>query len=144
MRHAPLATLAAAVTIAMLLPTTPAASEAKGVAHFREVEVSHSVLGDFAGATETWRTRVLLRTVQQAVGTGAVTCVRVEELTSARECVATYILPRGRIQLAGEIVTRSAYQLTITGGTGIYAAAGGVAIFLGPQHAATIVFYLGS
>ncbi len=110
-----------------------------GVARFRETQVSHAVEGVHAGATETWRTQVWLLKKDQAVGTGLIACIKADRNTSIRECVGTYILPRGRIQIAGEIISHDAYQLSVIGGTGVYGAAGGVMVVLRPG---VVAFFL--
>ncbi len=114
-------------------PTSP------GVARFRETQVTHAFTGVYAGATETWRTQVWLLKKDQAVGTGLIACIKADRNTTIRECVGTYILPRGRIQLAGEIISHNAYQLSIIGGTGVYGAAGGVMVVLRPG---VVAFFL--
>ena len=137
-----LVTAIAAVVVAALALTSSSSSETQGVARFRETQISHALTGDAAASVEVWRTRVWLVTRQQAVGTGAIACVRVDNNTSTRECHGTYILPRGRIQVVGEILNRAAFQLSIVGGTGIYVAGGGVAVFAGLKNPALITFFL--
>lgn len=127
-------------TVALVSAATRDA--ATGIARFREMEVAHTLSGDYGGATETWRTRIFLLRKQQTVGTGVLACVRVEETTSIRECQGTVILPRGRIQLAGEIINRNAFQLSIVAGSGTYEGMSGVAVFLGPTTNRLITFYL--
>jgi len=118
------------------------ASNRLGVARFRETQITHAVSGDLAASVETWRTRVWLAHKNQVVGTGALACIRLDDHTSIKECMGTYILPRGRIQVAGEIISRAAFQLTIVGGTGVYAGSKGTAIFAGLPRLAVITFYL--
>ncbi len=110
----------------------------RGVARFRETPVTHIS----SGVIEAWRTQVWLPQEQQTVGTGVLACIRVDYYTDIRECNGTYILPRGRVQVAGEIITRAAYQLTIVGGSGVYVSTGGVAVFVRLEGVTTIVFYL--
>lgn len=113
-----------------------------GVAKFRETVVFYTAARTTrAPAVETWRTQVWLRDRQQVVGTGIVICFSVGESTSTRECNATYLLPRGRVQLAGAILTRAAYQLTITGGGGFYTGARGNAIFTLLRGVTSVTFY---
>jgi hypothetical protein len=38
----------------------------------------------------------------------------------SRQCTATYLLPRGKIVVAGALDSRLFYQLAVTGGTGLY------------------------
>ncbi len=125
-------TLAAVVVLAGLaFSGSAAAPQNLGVARFRETPITRATNGDHAGAVDVWRTRVWLLKKPQTVGTGAITCIRVDAHTYIRECQGTYILPRGRIQVAGEIITRAAFQLTVVGGTGVYISIGGVAVFSG-------------
>ncbi len=135
-------TLAAAGVVALgvvALAVAATHESTRGVARFREIQITHAAAGDYAGAVEVWRTRVLLQHRAQTVGTGAIACTRIDSYTSVRECNGTYILPRGRIQVAGEIITRAAFQLTIVGGTGVYGAAGGVMVVLRPG---VVTFFL--
>lgn len=133
-----------AVAAALVLCTLalPGAQAALGIARFRETPITHVVHGFGAGHVEAWRTRVWLLHRQQPVGTGAIACIYVDTHTDVRECTGTYILPRGRIQVAGEIITRSAYQMTIVGGTGYYTGAHGVAIASGLPLLGVVTFYL--
>lgn len=103
---------------------TGSAKTINGIARFREVEVAHV----YASPGESWRTRVFLFHSPKLVGTGAFACMHVDRNTSIRECSGTYILPQGRIQLAGSIVKRASFLLLIVGGSGIYAGASGTAI----------------
>lgn len=103
-----------------------------GVARFRETVVAHQLSGVRAGATETWRTQVWLLHTDQAVGTGLIACIRADTDTTIRECDGTYVLPRGRIQVAGQVIDRTAFQLSVVGGSGVYGGAGGVMFVLPP------------
>ncbi len=114
----------------------------RGVARFRETPVTYVSAGGGAAKAEAWRTQVWLLTEQKIAGTGVIACIRVDAYTDIRECSGTYILPRGRIQVAGEIITRASYQLTIVGGTGVYIATGGVAVFKQLRDVTSVVFYL--
>lgn len=140
MRKSHALTLAAGVLALAVVALAVAATQqsVRGVARFRETSVTHIR----SGVAEAWRTRVWLPREQQTVGTGVLACMRVDAYTDIRECSGTYILPRGRIQLAGEIITRAAYQLTIVGGSGIYISTGGVAVFERLKDVTSIVFYL--
>jgi hypothetical protein len=129
-------------SVAALLFTGSATST--GVSRFRETEISHFRNGVFPGATEVWRTRVWLLKKFQSIGTGVIVCTHVDLHTDIRECNGTYILPRGRIQVAGEIITRNSFQLTIIGGTGFYTGVGGTAIFAGLPNPAAVTFFLES
>ncbi len=140
-RHHSVATFAFAALIGLAVvalvhadnPTSP------GVARFRETQVTHISTGVHAGATEVWRTEVWLLQKDQAVGTGVIACIRADRNTSIRECSGTYILPRGRIQLAGEIISHDSYLLSVVGGSGVYGAAGGVMVVLKPG---VVAFFL--
>lgn len=141
-RYYPIAVSAFVVATALAVVAIALASShdvSPGVARFREAVAVHSSQGDVAGSTETWRTRVLLPRKAQVVGTGVLACIRADTFTTVRECVGTYILPRGRIQVAGEIINRSAYQLAIIGGSGVYDSAGGVMIV---QPGGLVTFFL--
>lgn len=142
---ATLAVIAAAGLILVALVSADTGNAPSGIARFREAEISHAVLGDYAGAVETWRSRVYLLHRQQVVGTGVIACIRADGNTTIRECQGTFILPRGRIQVAGEIITRGAYQLVVVGGTGIYTGTTGVLTVQGtaPEpRQALVTFFL--
>jgi hypothetical protein len=77
-----LAVLAVAVAATVWLGS--ASSVPIAVARFREVEQSHTSLGSFGAATETWRTAVLLQRSSKRVGTGWVGCIRIARASAAR------------------------------------------------------------
>lgn len=131
-----------AVLSALLLASLGGASSNLGVARFGEQQVSHAVTGFKPGDVEVWRTQVVVLKRSKVIGTGAFACIYIDFHTSVRECQGTYILPRGRIQVAGEIISRSSFQLTIVGGTGVYTGVGGTAVFRGSETAHIITFYL--
>lgn len=110
------------------LLVAPAVNAAGGsLARFREVQVSSSSLGNFAGATSTWRTVVKLNRSVKSVGTGTFVCVRIRSNELLRGCRGSYRLPEGEIELAGVIRTRSRYSLVVTGGSGVYSGMNGTA-----------------
>lgn len=104
------------------------ANNISGVARFRESKISHFT-GTYAGSTETWKTRVTLRNSFKVVGISAYACVKIDNNTSIKECQATYLLPMGRVQIEGLIISSKAYQMIIVGGTGTYSNAMGNATF---------------
>lgn len=114
----------------LLLLLGAPAGEAGSIARFREVEASHAVLGTFAGATEVWRSNVLLATQQKVLGTGIISCVLIDDSESTRECHGTYRLPEGVIQLAGSLTSRARFSLLVVAGSGAYEGKHGVASFV--------------
>lgn len=142
--RAALAAVTAAVVVLLAVGTAEAPSQSpqKGVARFRETVVTHHKGDGLAGSVETWRTKVWLPRRNQIVGTGVLACAHISNFTSIRECVGTYILPRGRIQVAGEVINLAGYQLSIVGGSGIYAGGGGVAVFDDRAHETLITLFL--
>jgi hypothetical protein len=138
-----LAVLALAVAATVWLGS--ASSVPIAVARFREVEQSHTSLGSFGAATETWRTAVLLQRSSKRVGTGWVACIRIARASDARKCAATYRLPEGSIELAGIVSSRSRFTLLIVGTSGVYADKEGSAQFsqIGSSPRSSMVtFYL--
>lgn len=105
----------------------PSRESITGVAYFRQRVTASSSQGSFPGATQTWRSRILLLHEDRAIGIGGIACI----LTSntRRECFGTFVLPQGRIKVLGEVLNRNYYTLVIVGGTGIYSNAKGVATF---------------
>lgn len=135
--------LALAVILALAAVIGASSADTKGIARFRESQVSYSTNGLEAGATETWRTRVWLLTKPKLIGSGVLTCIRADDNSDIRECLGTYILPEGRIQVAGEVISRNSFLLTVLGGAGTYQNAVGMMTVNGPLNAANITFYLG-
>ena len=119
------------------MPTGP-----RGIARFREQDISFASLGTFQGATEVWRTRVFLLSKAQTVGYGAIACVHVT--ASIRECWGTYTLPRGLIRVAGQIMNRRSFKVFVVGGSGIYAHAEGTLAANGTADVRALVFNFGS
>jgi hypothetical protein len=115
------------------------------VARFREVEQSHTALGSFGAATETWRTAVLLSRSSKRVGTGWVACIRIARASAVRKCSGTYQLPEGSIELAGVVSSRSRFTLLIVGTSGVYSGRTGSAQFsqvgANPRNS-LVTFYL--
>jgi len=136
--------LAVTVAIAAIIAVffLPGSATPLGVSRFRETQVTYFDRGNVPGDTEIWRTRVWLQHKFQTVGTGAIACINIDVRSDVRECQGTYVLPRGRIQVAGQIITRRSFQLTIVGGTGVYTGVGGTAIFTGLPNPAEVIFYL--
>jgi hypothetical protein len=118
-----------AVAVAGSVWLASASSVPIAIARFREVEQSHTSLGSFGAATETWRTAVLLSRSSKRVGTGWVGCIRIARASSARKCSGTYQLPEGSLELAGVISSRDRFTLLIVGTSGVYAGKEGSAQF---------------
>jgi hypothetical protein len=133
-----LATLALIGTLA-LTTLAGAAEPPSGIARFREQVLTYNQLGTFQGATEVWRTRVLLLGVPQTVGYGSVACVYVVD--ALRECSGTYVLPRGLIQVAGRISSRQSFELLIVAGSGVYGHASGTLTGLGAADTRILVLH---
>jgi hypothetical protein len=108
--------------IALISSAGSVASPTNGsIARFREVEQTHSSLGDFAGSTETWRVAVLLLHGGKRAGSGVVACVRIAAAVELRQCHATYTLPEGQIELSGLVSMRAHYTLLVEAASGVYA-----------------------
>jgi hypothetical protein len=134
-----------AVAVAGSVWLASASSVPIAVARFREVEQSHTSLGSFGAATETWRTAVLLQRSNKRVGTAWVACIRVARSSAARKCSGTYQLPEGSIELAGVVSSRSRFTLLIVGTSGVYEGQSGSAQFsqVGSSPRSSLVtFYL--
>lgn len=136
-----LAMLALTGTLAVTVLTGAAAPPA-GLARFRENDLTYSRLGTFQGASEVWRSRVLLIGKAQTLGYGQVACVYVDDLV--RQCTGTYILPRGRVSVGGELSSRQKFRLIIVGGTGAYAGASGELTAVGAGDSRVLTFNFGS
>jgi hypothetical protein len=136
------ALIVAAIATVLIVALPTSSANLPGVARFRETQINHKTIGDGAGSIEVWRTRVWLLKKLVPIGTGVLACIHADNHTDIRECTGTYILPRGRLQVSGEIITRAAFQLTVVGGTGVYTAAGGVGIFAGLPNPAAVTFFL--
>ena len=72
------------------------------------------------GDMEIIRHRLFDRTGQpNVIGRAELVCTFVDARRS-RSCRGTYILPRGKIMVAGPLQYRQFYVLAVTGGTGLY------------------------
>lgn len=58
-------------------------------------------------------------------GYAILACTYVSVRTSIRECVGTFALPTGKLQVAGSFLYPSLFELAVTGSTGEYVNAGG-------------------
>lgn len=58
-------------------------------------------------------------------GYAILTCTYVSVKSSIRECVGTFSLPTGKLQVGGSFLYPSLFELAVTGSTGGYVAAGG-------------------
>lgn len=113
---------AAALVVVTLSGASAAAYEPSGIARFREDETFRHFNYE-PGTVSVWRTSLLLERQNQTVGFAIYACVRAVERL---ECTATYVLPRGKIQAAGDVLTRGHLQLLLLDGTGAYDNANGV------------------
>jgi len=119
--------LIAAAVLAIVLVLVDSATPLTGLARFRETQISYRMIGSGAGRTEVWRTRVYTYE-GDFVGTGAMTCTYIDRATSFRQCIGTYLLPLGKVNVAGAIVNRSTFELVVFQGTRFYAGVSGSAI----------------
>jgi len=60
------------------------------------------------------------------IGHGDQVCTRLDSGVSS--CIATFVLPKGKIMVQGTRHRRDYYVLAVVGGTGIYSASGGTLI----------------
>ncbi len=88
----------------------------------REIAFSRIDLGRRGRSTgDIEITRRLLfnkRIRPQAIGRSEMVCTVVGG--TSRQCNGTYVLPAGKIVVAGEMRYRQFFQLAVTGGTGLY------------------------
>lgn len=110
--------IAGVVTLALAGAGQAQQSPPSAVARFYEFEALHSTLGNFRGATESWRGRIVTVRGRKVIGASYVSCIRIDSTT--RNCGASYTLPEGTLVAAGVIGSQNRYSLTITGGTGAY------------------------
>ena len=113
------------VAAAAAVVTAVSAGGATGPAEIRitDVESVHTMSrahpGIRAGTVETLSQRLYNpRLSAKPIGRGVVVCTWVD--SRDRSCVATYVLPKGSIVVAGALQTRLLYELPIVGGTGLY------------------------
>ncbi len=139
------ATLAFTAVAGVMLLLAGDALSVQGIGRFRESQISYRELGSGAGRTEVWRTRVYTYR-GEFVGTGALTCTFIDSRTSFRQCIGTYVLPLGKISVAGAIINRSAFEMVVFAGTRYYAGSTGIVItrrFSRTPPQSFITFYLG-
>lgn len=110
--------LAVAALLALVLLAPSGAQISQAI--FNETEVKRTV-GD---ESDTWRTRVYTRSGKFA-GTGVIACVPTSQFDSIQQCNGTYLLPRGRVAVAGLVSSRTGFNLVIVGGTDTYLGAKG-------------------
>jgi len=122
-------TVGCALGLLVVFLATSASPESttSGVAYFRQNTTLFAAQGAYPGAMEVRHVTVLLLHQPKTVGTGGLACTHIT--AAVRECIGTYVLPLGRIQVEGETRSSTVYQLAIVGGLGSYAGAGGVASF---------------
>jgi hypothetical protein len=88
-----------------------------------DIQVSYHVArplrGGRAGMVEAITQRLYNPSLsRKAIGRGVITCTYANSRT--RNCVATYVLPKGTLVATGAVDSRLFYELPIVGGTGLY------------------------
>jgi len=79
------------------------------------------------GSTETWYWSLKsIRRRAGAFGYAVMACISVSRKTTLRQCTGTFVLPRGRLSIAGTFLYDSIFMLAVTGGTADYTKASGV------------------
>lgn len=114
--------------LGVLLVLADRANSVTGIGRFRETQISHRIIGTGAGAIEVWRTRVYTYS-GTVVGTGAFACTFIDRHTSVRQCTGTYLLPLGKLIIAGEMFNRGGVELAVVAGTRFYSGSHGSAVF---------------
>jgi len=79
------------------------------------------------GAVSSWYWS--LKSVRRrtgAFGYAVLACVAVSRRTTLRQCTGTFVLPRGRLSVAGTFLYQQIFTLAVTGGTATYSRASGV------------------
>ena len=71
-----------------------------------------------------WQALFNRRLTERAIGHVQSLCTTLA--LGARYCTATYLLPRGKLVVAGDAGSGRAYELPVVGGTGLYDGARGV------------------
>jgi hypothetical protein len=132
------AVLALGVAAVATVGTVTGSADVRGLARFRETQLTSDTLGTFPGATEVWSTRVYTLGSPTPIGWGDVACTVIKNFV--RECSGTYVLPRGRIHVGGRLTSRSNFQLLILGGSGAYRGAGGLLTAAGAPASRVLVF----
>jgi hypothetical protein len=75
--------------------------------------------GRSPGDVEITRRLLFNRRIRsKAIGRAEIVCTVMTR--NARHCTGTYVLPAGKIAVAGEMLYRQFFQLAVTGGTGVY------------------------
>lgn len=83
------------------------------------VRVDIGSRGISPGDVEIARHRLFDRRTRKVIGRAELVCTFVDAKRS-RSCRGSYILPRGKIMVAGPLQYRQFYVLAVTGGTGLY------------------------
>lgn len=105
-----------------IISSSSALETPAGVARFREVETTRLIRYQ-VGSLSVWTTKILLLKNNTNVGFALYACAKIRVRS---ECKATYVLPRGKIQVAGDVLSRGHAQMLILGGTGAYDKAHGI------------------
>jgi hypothetical protein len=91
------------------------------VIRITDVQVAFKRIGSPAGKTgeiEIVQQRLYNPRISHPIGRGDLVCTYLNR--RARQCTATYSLPRGKISVVGAIDSRLLYTVAIVGGTGLY------------------------
>jgi hypothetical protein len=120
----PLIALGLAVVPVIAL-TVSAGTASTGPAEIRitDLQVSYHVArpasGNTAGSVEIIRQRLYNPTISEApIGRATMTCTYADR--RERMCIATYVLPKGQIVVAGAIQSRLLYEIPVVGGTRLF------------------------
>ena len=85
----------------------------------RYARVDLATRGTSAGDAEFIRQALFNRRITtKSIGRSELVCTFT--FGNQRTCRGTYILPRGKLMVAGAIANREIYELAIVGGTGLY------------------------
>jgi hypothetical protein len=107
--------------------TAPPVPPAVGAITLVGTITEHYVIKTGSVDRETWYISLAsVRRQGREFGYGIMSCFFVSTKSSIRECIGTYSLPRGKIAVAGSFLYPRLYQLSVTGGTGVYLGSGGV------------------
>jgi len=131
-----LVALVAAAAVAVM--TASAGDPLTGKITLTAVTVEHHAQGVFPGAMETWQYSLssIRRAANRPFGYMVLSCVRIDDGTTLRQCMGTASLPRGKLVMEGSFLYSSIWTLAVTGGGGIYIGAHGTVTSI-QLHAST-------
>jgi hypothetical protein len=123
MKKAILVAAAAAAVTAVVVARSGGATTGPGQIRITDMQVEYKRVfaggSDRLGEMEVIRQRLYNPSIStRPIGRAYLLCTFMN--SRSRQCSATYLLPKGKIVVAGALDSRLFYELAVVGGTGLY------------------------